>query len=414
MKFRFRSMLALLLAGTLAFSCEKNQLDEVAPVDPDMESALSAGAANLSGSNLIFEETFEGSTAWSMVHRQFGTSHAFNVATKPVFQGTKSGRFELRDSDPETSGGTRSEVLFPELTHKERWYSFSAYFPSDGYKTDKNNDILNQWHQGGGLSPAATFRVQSDRFQMRVGNTKDTRVRYDIGEQTKDTWHHFVFHFIHSAGADGLLEVWHNGKKVLTLKGGNMYDLKLPRWKVGIYKDNWNGSGTTDSKVRIFYLDNVRMGNEKATLADMTSAVVTSTPTPTPTPEPTPDPISATQAVTSFTLINADTDKDIMTIRDGATISLRQLGTTKLNFRANTNPSTVGSVSFVMTGPNNQTFTDNTAPYALLGDDGNGKYFHGKFKWNTGTYTLTATPHTSSRAGGNTGTPRTIKFTVTR
>ncbi|WP_046314591.1 polysaccharide lyase, partial [Pontibacter korlensis] len=226
----------------------------------------------------MFNETFEGSSVFDGARLQSGASHAFQVVGTPVFSGSKSGRFELRDSDPEASNGTRAEYLFPENSvGKERWYSFRAYYPSSGYKTDSNNDILNQWHQGSGTgSPSSTFRVRNDRFLMRIGNTTESRKEYDLGVQAKDTWHEFVFHFVHSNGSDGLVEVWHNGEKVLTVKGGNMYDAPLPRWKVGIYKDDWNGSETTDSKQRVFFLDDVRMGNEKATLADMSSALVKS------------------------------------------------------------------------------------------------------------------------------------------
>ena len=46
--------------------------------------------------------------------------------------------------------------------------------------------------------------------------------------------------------------------------------------------------------------------------------------------------------VISFTLVSAQTERDIQEIVDGATISLASLPTSKLNIRANTSPSTVG------------------------------------------------------------------------
>jgi hypothetical protein len=399
-----------LVAGAIVFSCEQNELDEVSPAFSE-----ASGSAALS-SNLLHNETFEGSTAFEGLHDQFGTDHAFRVVTSPVFEGAKSGRFELRDSDPETSSGTRSEVLFPDQTHRERWYSFRAFYPASGYKDDRNNDILNQWHQGSGTgSPLASLRVENGRFLMKVGPTKDTRKDYDLGVQTKDTWHEFVFHFIHSTSSEGLVEVWHNGTKVLTYKGGNMYDAKLPRWKVGIYKDDWNGSETTDTNLRIFYLDNIRMGNENATLADMSTATSTTTePAPiAPITEPAPAP--ATEGVTSFKLIDAATEKEVLTITDGATISLSKLANRKLNIRAITNPITVGSVKFALSGTQSKSYTDNAAPYALHGDSGSGNYYYGN--WNppaTGTYTLTATPYSGTDGSGTKGAPLTIKFTITK
>src|SRR5690606_2480719 len=51
--------------------------------------------------NLVYEETFEGSNPLvDWVWRQLSSSHSFKVASSPVFSGKKSGRFELRDSDP--------------------------------------------------------------------------------------------------------------------------------------------------------------------------------------------------------------------------------------------------------------------------------------------------------------------------
>ena len=56
-----------------------------------------------------------------------------------------------------------------------------------------------------------------------------------------------------------------------------------------------------------------------------------------------------TQSVVSFTLINADTDSPIPgydPLPNGATLNLATLPTRRLNIRANTSPSTIGSVRF--------------------------------------------------------------------
>ena len=222
---------------------------------------------------LLFNETFESANVWAGVHQQFGTAHAFNVVTDPVYAGEHSGRFELRYGDPVTSNGIRSEVLFPLQDGRELWYGFKAYYPSDGFQDDANNDILSQWHQGSGSgSPTSTFRVMDGRFYMRIGSSAsnpDNRVWYELGPHTKDTWHEFVFHFVHSGDDDGLVEVWHNGVQVLAVYGGNMNPVfSMPRWKVGIYKSTW-GHSPTDTDTRIFFVDDVRMADETATYDDM-------------------------------------------------------------------------------------------------------------------------------------------------
>ena len=118
----------------------------------------------------------------------------------------------------------------------------------------------------------------------------------------------------------------------------------------------------------------------------------------------------APQAVESFTLINADTDQPIATfnsLSNGATLNLAMLPTRNLNIRANTSPATVGSVRFGLDGKSNYR-TDNRAPYALGGDNGN----YSTWKPSLGTHTLTARPYTRSDARGTAGTALTITFSV--
>jgi transcriptional regulator CtsR len=117
----------------------------------------------------------------------------------------------------------------------------------------------------------------------------------------------------------------------------------------------------------------------------------------------------AGQAVSSFTLVNADTDADIGPLANGATLNLATLPTRNLNVRANTSPAAVGSVKFGYDG-NASYRIESTAPYALEGDT-SGNYN----AWTpaVGSHTLVATPYTESAGAGTAGTPLTVSFTVT-
>ena len=113
-----------------------------------------------------------------------------------------------------------------------------------------------------------------------------------------------------------------------------------------------------------------------------------------------------TEAVTAFTLINADTDQDIGPLEDGDVLDLSKLPK-NLNVRAGTSPATVGSVSFSLDG---STFrSENVAPYALAGD-ASGDYW----AWTPtpGTHTLTATPYSEKGGGGTVGASLTVSFNV--
>ena len=117
------------------------------------------------------------------------------------------------------------------------------------------------------------------------------------------------------------------------------------------------------------------------------------------------------QRVDSFTLINADNAKAIQTLRNGATINLATLPTRNLNIRANTSPATVGSVVFNLSGKQTKNVTESRLPYALFGDNNNGRYY----AWTPapGTYSLKATPYSSAASAGVAGRGLSISFTVT-
>ncbi|MDQ3291421.1 MAG: Ig-like domain-containing protein, partial [Bacteroidota bacterium] len=119
--------------------------------------------------------------------------------------------------------------------------------------------------------------------------------------------------------------------------------------------------------------------------------------------------VFAGEKVVSFTLINADTEKEIQTIANGAVLKLSSLPTRNLNIRANTYPATVGSVKFVLSGVQVLNQTQTEKPYAVFGDSG-GDYY----PWvpTNGSYTLKCTPYTGKAGSGTAGTALTISFKV--
>ncbi|MDX1991647.1 MAG: malectin domain-containing carbohydrate-binding protein [bacterium] len=135
---------------------------------------------------------------------------------------------------------------------------------------------------------------------------------------------------------------------------------------------------------------------------------------PTPTPSNTPPPASATspsgQAINSLTLVNADTDQDIAPLTNGMVISFEQIGTRNLSVRANTFPSSIGSVRFAL--DDNANFrTENSAPYTLNGDS-NGGSDYAPWTPTLGTHTLTAIPYTQGNGQGTMGLSMSVTFTV--
>ncbi len=223
------------------------------------------------GRKLLFEEDFEGEQPFAKAHSmETGTNHALTYVNNPVCSGARAARFEIRVDDPLVKGSQRSEVtIIKGLPDKDMWYSFNVYFPADGFAPDVEQEVISQWYQSG--SPATALRVKRDRFYLQTGNTMETREKIDLGPVAKDVWHEFVFHIRHSFSEDGIVEIWHNGSKVLTHEGGNMYDTILPKWKLGVYKASFK-RGTSKVKQRIVYYDNIRVGGPEASLSDMTAS----------------------------------------------------------------------------------------------------------------------------------------------
>ena len=130
-----------------------------------------------------------------------------------------------------------------------------------------------------------------------------------------------------------------------------------------------------------------------------------------PAPKPEPEPAPTGNAVVSFTLMNADTNKPVEgyeNITNGAVISRAALPTKNLSIRVNTNPAKVGSVRIGFAGKTNFR-TESDAPYELFGGPV-GDTYGGAIA--NGTHTITGTPFTGSGATGAAGKSFSVTFTI--
>ena len=190
------------------FSCQK-QIEEPITIQKNSQPvSLASFDAVLSSQNSLYEETFEGNGPFFYEGEiQSGTSYGFSVSTSPVFQGKRAGRFELRDSDPSTSGGTRSEAKYAPLTNSNRWYSYAVYFPSSDYRYDSESEIISQWHQGKGVSPSMSLLTMQDKIYLEIRKDPDEKTQFELGKIVKDKWQTYVFHINHSSGSGGIVEI---------------------------------------------------------------------------------------------------------------------------------------------------------------------------------------------------------------
>jgi|GEM_PF-4468144 len=122
------------------------------------------------------------------------------------------------------------------------------------------------------------------------------------------------------------------------------------------------------------------------------------------------NPPSTSFGITSFSLIDANTDLAIPgyeNIPNGSTIGLLSLPTTALNVRANTNGSGVQSVVFLQDAA--AASTDSSAPFALQPSAGSD---YPAWPYTKRRYLLTAVPYSGTNGSGTQGAARSILVTL--
>ncbi|WP_198170171.1 heparin lyase I family protein [Mucilaginibacter arboris] len=201
--------------------------------------------------------------------------------------GGKSLQVDLRKFD-----GYRAEFgTDPKKSLPEQWAGFSIFLPNAFAKDFSEEGIMQfQAYPDFNLgedwrSPPLLLGILNDHYilDMRTDSNAVTVQgnfafeRIDLGLVTKNTWTDFIFHIKWAYNNTGILELWKNGKLVYSrLNKPNSYNDKLyPYFKCGIYKWDWEGPSNSVTTERLLYIDEVRIGNEKATYCDVFPGTLT-------------------------------------------------------------------------------------------------------------------------------------------
>jgi hypothetical protein len=113
--------------------------------------------------------------------------------------------------------------------------------------------------------------------------------------------------------------------------------------------------------------------------------------------------------VEQLTLVNTDTDMDLMELTEASTLNLDVLPP-NLTLRADTDPPVVGSV--VLQVDSGAPRMENTAPYTL--SDMTSPTDYTPWSLGLGSHTITVTPYSGANATGIVGAPLTVTFTLSR
>ena len=119
--------------------------------------------------------------------------------------------------------------------------------------------------------------------------------------------------------------------------------------------------------------------------------------------------VDSALAVTSFTLIDAATDKPLFDLTEDFYFTLNDIPSLFLDIRANTSDD-VESVRLELTGEQSTARTESLEPYALFRDLPIGDFIGNKFV--LGSYTVSATPYSGNNLTGEMGTTLSVDFEI--
>jgi len=187
----------------------------------------------------------------------------------------------------------RTEVrpLMPDpVKQKDYWYGFSIFLPKD-FVADPVWQIVAQFHDNydnaaeKGRNPMLSFQVQNGVWGITsVWDSKPTTVKdaagkwvyegkrnYEIGPYDVAVWTDWVVHVKWSYLNDGVLEIWKNGKLVVSqLNNPNCYnDQVMPFFKMGLYTGWRDPTARGIVRKRVLYHDELRMAGPGGSYADV-------------------------------------------------------------------------------------------------------------------------------------------------
>jgi hypothetical protein len=236
---------------------------------------------------LLLTRDFEAGTLGEW-NRETCCGYSVRVVESPSRAGKYAARFELKRGDPSVQKSKRTELVQkPIPANSERWYGFSLMLPPD-WQTESSFEIVTQWPSVPDFNLKEDWRtpslyISTRNKAWRVTNRWDPKLRTHRndpgpeggkailweGPYRKGAWTDWVVHVKWSPKSDGVLQVWKDGRLVVNKTGPNTYnDKQGPYFKMGIYKPDWKYNPKRSStKTRVLYIDEVRIGDNRASYA---------------------------------------------------------------------------------------------------------------------------------------------------
>jgi hypothetical protein len=208
---------------------------------------------------------------------------------------TRAGRYAMKTTlDRDNSAiNFRTEVrpLTPDpIKQMDYWYGFSIFLPKD-YVADPVWQVVAQFHDNpdntaeNGRNPILSFWVQNGVWTIasisdsKAATVKDAKGKfvyegfrkYALGAYDVGVWTDWVVHVKWSYLDDGVLEIWQNGKLVVSqLNSPNCYnDQVMPYFKMGLYMGWRYPTAGGIVRKRVLYHDEFRMAGPGGSYSDV-------------------------------------------------------------------------------------------------------------------------------------------------
>lgn len=164
----------------------------------------------------------------------------------------------------------------------EVWYGFSIYVPKNYEWAKDAGESTMQFHNNKDHDlgedktgdPPTILRMLYQKWKINsqystaLLTTKENKSNNTptFAPAEAGKWVDWVFHVKWSWKQDGFFQAWKDGKMIRDHKGPNCYnDVKAPKWKLGIYKREWDDPNDTSGNLydpsifsRTYYYDEIR------------------------------------------------------------------------------------------------------------------------------------------------------------
>ncbi|MBL7740396.1 MAG: heparin lyase I family protein [Chitinophagaceae bacterium] len=182
----------------------------------------------------------------------------YNTISYTTFKtGPGSFRSEVRQNQPQTSSGYRSEMQYSGVDPVEGVYEYDVYY--ENWKTFEGGGHSIQWHPNSSTGSAVlSLYTYGGKFNV-VRNINGSNVHQSgtVRTITPNTWYRLRWEVKWANNTTGYIRMYIDDVLYYTYTGATTDGNGTPYWKVG--QNRWFYSGSSIAETSVVYYDNVKV-----------------------------------------------------------------------------------------------------------------------------------------------------------